>query len=170
MKKRFAIVLSALMVLAMASVAVSAASQQATSEPVQSAEEKAEAERQQEVANFTENVATPLVKNASIDGCTVAPIMLNRVIVEANNQAAAIGGSVVAAFDVEGTPGTHVINCGVVVAGGSYAVLHQKHDGTWEQLPCTVLGNGQLQFTTTSFSPIAVVALGGTAKSPATGE
>ena len=45
-----------------------------------------------------------------------------------------------------------------VTAGQKIAVLHQKHDGSWEVINPDSVGNGTVTATFTSLSPIAFVA------------
>ena len=49
-----------------------------------------------------------------------------------------------------------------VKAGETVIVLHQKADGTWEQLPVVQVVDGKVVFTATSFSPIAIVKVAST--------
>ena len=44
-----------------------------------------------------------------------------------------------------------------VKASGHYVVLHQKADGTWEQLAAIVTQDGYVSATFTSFSPVVVM-------------
>ena len=53
-----------------------------------------------------------------------------------------------------------------VTAGQKVAVLHQKHDGTWEVVPVVGVSAGSVTATFTSLSPVAII----TYASPKTGE
>jgi hypothetical protein len=60
---------------------------------------------------------------------------------------------------IPGTPVDVTVKHEGVKAGKTYAVLHYIGDGEWETLKATVLGDGALKFTTTSFSPFAIVEI-----------
>ena len=51
-----------------------------------------------------------------------------------------------------------------VTAGQKIAVLHQKHDGSWEVINPDSVGNGTVTATFTSLSPIAFVAYNASAQ------
>lgn len=55
-------------------------------------------------------------------------------------------------------------NVSGVVAGQKIAVLHQKHDGTWEVIAPDSVGNGTVTATFTSLSPVAIVAYNASAQ------
>ena len=51
-----------------------------------------------------------------------------------------------------------------VTAGQKIALLHQKHDGSWEFINPDSVGNGTVTATFTSLSPIAFVAYNASAQ------
>ena len=55
-------------------------------------------------------------------------------------------------------------NVSGVTEGQKIAVLHQKHDGSWETITPDAVGNGTVTATFTSLSPVAIVAYNASAQ------
>lgn len=60
------------------------------------------------------------------------------------------------------------LGCPNVWKGQTVTILHQKADGTWEQITPSKVGNNYVTFTLTSYSPVAIVI--DASKAPKTGD
>lgn len=82
----------------------------------------------------------------------------------ATNKDAKVTASVKTVLNLEATVGDKPVTVTVknneILAGKTYVVLHYVGGKTlWETLPATVTKSGELTFTTTTFSPFAVVEI-----------
>ena len=163
MKKKIAVVLTALMVMAMGTTAFAATSPTTKTSETTTAEATAYA-----------NV-TVAADGIVIDGVasSAAPTVkaVTTAQVEAQTQAVASvapTAKVLQMIDVtlpvsfEKAQLTFSVNG--VTAGQKIAVLHQKHDGSWEVINPDSVGNGTVTATFTSLSPIAFVAYNASAQ------
>ncbi len=60
------------------------------------------------------------------------------------------------------------IGCPNVWKGQTVTILHQKADGSWEQIAPSKVGNNYVTFTLTSYSPVAIAI--DASKAPKTGD
>ena len=60
------------------------------------------------------------------------------------------------------------LGCPNVWKGQTVTILHQKADGSWEQITPSKVGNNYVTFTLTSYSPVAIVI--DASKAPKTGD
>lgn len=107
---------------------------------------------------------------ATVNGAPVAAVTTPLAPAQVQTMAAAAqtmvgpGATVLKAFDLQipgYTGGTAQVRLAVsgVTAGMGVATLHQKHDGTMERVPSKA-GNGYVDATFTSLSPVAIVVTG----------
>ena len=141
MKKKIAVVLTALMVMAMGTTAFAATSPTTKTSETTTTEATAYA-----------NVTTAQVEAAQTQAvASVAPtakvLQMIDVTLPVSFEKAQL------TFSVNG-----------VTAGQKIAVLHQKHDGSWEVINPDSVGNGTVTATFTSLSPIAFVAYNASAQ------
>ena len=159
MKKKIAVVLTALMVMAKGTTAFAATSPTTKTSETTTTEATAYA-----------NV-TVAAGGIVIDGVasTAAPTV--KAVTTAQTQAVASvapTAKVLQMIDVtlpvsfEKAQLTFSVNG--VTAGQKIAVLHQKHDGSWEVINPDSVGNGTVTATFTSLSPIAFVAYNASAQ------
>lgn len=77
---------------------------------------------------------------------------------ELNTKVQSVGGTLVAVFDLSGTPGDITVNSSQIVANKSYKVLHFT-GGQWTECAVKSVAAGSLVFHAPSFSPFAIVAV-----------
>ena len=150
MKKKIAVVLTALMVMAMGTTAFAATSPTTKTSETTTAEATA-------YANVTAAPTVKAVTTAQVEAAqtqavaSVAPtakvLQMIDVTLPVSFEKAQL------TFSVNG-----------VTAGQKIAVLHQKHDGSWEVINPDSVGNGTVTATFTSLSPIAFVAYNASAQ------
>lgn len=77
-----------------------------------------------------------------------------------------VTAAIVAAVEIDATITGDKADIAIAVpdvkAGETVIVLHQKADGTWEQLPVVEVANGKVTATFTSFSPVVIVKVAST--------
>lgn len=164
MKKKIAALLTALMVMAMGTTAYAAISPTTTTTDTNTT-----------TASSYANV-TVAENGVVIDGVasTVAPSIT--AVTEAQVQAAqaqavatvAPTAKVLQMVDVSLPVSFSKVqltfNVSGVVKGQKIAVLHQRHDGSWEKITPDAVGNGSVTATFTSLSPVAIVAYNASAQ------
>ena len=179
MKKKIAVLLTALMVLTMGTTVFAAGSSSSNAEPVKTQAQVAAEKEAEALASGVSAGAAGIVidgaastVNASITA--VAPATVD----SAKNAATVLAGSnasvlkvVNVTLPVDFKSVTITFAVSGVKAGQNVSVLHQTASGAWELLPATA-GNGTITATFTSLSPVAFIVNGtaaGTAASPKTG-
>ena len=165
MKKKIAVVLTALMVMAMGTTAFAATSPTTKTSETTTAEATA-------YANVTVAAGGIVIDGvASTAAPTVKAVTTAFTVGAAQTQAVASvapTAKVLQMIDVtlpvsfEKAQLTFSVNG--VTAGQKIAVLHQKHDGSWEVINPDSVGNGTVTATFTSLSPIAFVAYNASAQ------
>lgn len=179
MKKR----LTAMMALTMAGVLLFAipVSASSTSTTTTSAAQKAKQEAAAPATAMAEGVSVKadavMVGGKAVSAEVIAKIKLapvtNATVSAALTHAQAAvspSASVLKIMDVtipdelKGQPVTMTFEVPSVSAGQKVMVLHQKADGTWEEISPDAVANGQVTATFTSFSPIAFVVYNTAAK------
>lgn len=133
--KRLALVLAAVMVLAVSSVAFAAASPSGSS-----------------VISVSD---VDLGRVSSADAAQLESAAADYVARVYGEKFAA---EELATYDlIAKSAGTITLNVAGVKAGDNIIVIHKKADGTIEIIPATVLANGVISFYMGSFSPISIV-------------
>ena len=162
MKKKIAVVLTALMVMAMGTTAFAATSPTTKTSETTTAEATA-------YANVTV-AAGGIVIDGVASTATVKAVTTAQVEAAQTQAVASVAptAKVLQMIDVtlpvsfEKAQLTFSVNG--VTAGQKIAVLHQKHDGSWEVINPDSVGNGTVTATFTSLSPIAFVAYNASAQ------
>ena len=134
MKKKIAVVLTALMVMAMGTTAFAATSPTTKTSETTTAEATAYAN----VTVAAGGIVIDGVASTAAPTVKAVPVSFEKAQLT---------------FSVNG-----------VTAGQKIAVLHQKHDGSWEVINPDSVGNGTVTATFTSLSPIAFVAYNASAQ------
>lgn len=107
---------------------------------------------------------------------TIAPISSEDILNDALQQAQTLvnkDASILKLFDVSLPDGDYSagvqikFNVAEIQAGQNVSVLHQRKDGSWENLKVDQVENGAVTATFTSFSPVAIVV---SATAPGTGD
>jgi hypothetical protein len=178
MKKKILAVVAALAIMTVGTTAFAASSPSGsdvdTSEEETTEAEADEEEEEDEDADAAEAAAeyaeaTTVSVDSSLGFKVVSSAVKAEVVTAAEEAVADVSddAELVAVVDlkpegdyVKGTAVTLTIQHADIDATHAYAVLHQLSDGTWEQLAATVTKDGELTFTTTSFSAFAIVDLG----------
>lgn len=100
---------------------------------------------------------------ASVEGAKVAPVTAE-VANAAAAQAKAVAGTNAAIATIvdlsvpEGTgEGVFTLSVPTVKAGQAIIILHQKADGTWEEISPEEVKDGAVTFKMSSYSPVAIV-------------
>lgn len=150
MKKKIAVVLTALMVMAMGTTAFAATSPTTKTSETTTAEATAYANVTVAAGGIViDGVASTAAQTQAV--ASVAPtakvLQMIDVTLPVSFEKAQL------TFSVNG-----------VTAGQKIAVLHQKHDGSWEVINPDSVGNGTVTATFTSLSPIAFVAYNASAQ------
>lgn len=165
MKKKIAVLFTALMVMAMGTTAFAATSPTTKTTDTTTTE-----------ATSYANVTVAAEGGVVIDGVasTVAPTVTavtTAKVEEAQAQAVASiaeTAKVLQMVDVSLPVSFEKVqltfNVNGVTAGQKIAVLHQKHDGSWETITPDSVGNGTVTATFTSLSPVAFVAYNASAQ------
>ena len=161
MKKKIAVVLTALMVMAMGTTAFAA-----TSPTTKTTTAEATA-----YANVTVAAGGIVIDGVASTAAPTVKAVTTAQVEAAQTQAVASvapTAKVLQMIDVtlpvsfEKAQLTFSVNG--VTAGQKIAVLHQKHDGSWEVINPDSVGNGTVTATFTSLSPIAFVAYNASAQ------
>ena len=164
MKKKIAVVLTALMVMAMGTTAFAATSP--TTKTSETTTTKATA-----YANVTVAEGGIVIDGVASTAAPTVKAVTTAQVEAAQTQAVASvapTAKVLQMIDVtlpvsfEKAQLTFSVNG--VTAGQKIAVLHQKHDGSWEVINPDSVGNGTVTATFTSLSPIAFVAYNASAQ------
>ena len=179
MKKKMFAVLAGVMVLMLGSVAVMAAGSTDSGKDTTVSEDLAKVVEGATLDNGTAVTVTPLETAVVEEGQVKASETLQSAGVNVEGKKI----TTVAAVDVARPAGVtdEELEAGVavtfkvtgIVSGKTYAVLHQKADGTWEKLQAEVKADGSITAIFHSFSPVLVVEIedqAATATSPKTGE
>lgn len=164
MKKKIAVVLTALMVMAMGTTAFAATSPTTKTSETTTAEATA-------YANVTVAAGGIVIDGVASTAAPTVKAVTTAQVEAAQTQAVASvapTAKVLQMIDVtlpvsfEKAQLTFSVNG--VTAGQKIAVLHQKHDGSWEVINPDSVGNGTVTATFTSLSPIAFVAYNASAQ------
>lgn len=165
MKKKIAVLLTSLMVMAMGTTTAFAA----TSPTTQTSQPQAT------TATSYANVSVPtggvVINGVVVDTVpTITPVTTSQVETAQAQAVAMVAPTarVLQMIDVE-LPVSFdrvqlTFSVSGVTAGQKLAILHQKHDGTWETIIPDSVGNGTVTATFTSLSPIAFVAYNASAQ------
>ena len=164
MKKKIAVVLTALMVMAMGTTAFAATSPTTKTSVTTTTEATA-------YANVTVAEGGIVIDGVASTAAPTVKAVTTAQVEAAQTQAVASvapTAKVLQMIDVtlpvsfEKAQLTFSVNG--VTAGQKIAVLHQKHDGSWEVINPDSVGNGTVTATFTSLSPIAFVAYNASAQ------
>ena len=161
MKKKIAVVLTALMVMAMGTTAFAATSPTTKTSETTTTEATAYAN----VTEAADGIVIDGVASTAVKAVTTAQVEAAQTQAVAS---VAPTAKVLQMIDVtlpvsfEKAQLTFSVNG--VTAGQKIAVLHQKHDGSWEVINPDSVGNGTVTATFTSLSPIAFVAYNASAQ------
>lgn len=164
MKKKIAVVLTALMVMAMGTTAFAATSPTNKTSETTTTEATA-------YANVTVAEGGIVIDGVASTAAPTVKAVTTAQVEAAQTQAVASvapTAKVLQMIDVtlpvsfEKAQLTFSVNG--VTAGQKIAVLHQKHDGSWEVINPDSVGNGTVTATFTSLSPIAFVAYNASAQ------
>lgn len=164
MKKKIAVVLTALMVMAMGTTAFAATSPTTKTSETTTTEATA-------YANVTVAADGIVIDGVASTAAPTVKTVTTAQVEAAQTQAVASvapTAKVLQMIDVtlpvsfEKAQLTFSVNG--VTAGQKIAVLHQKHDGSWEVINPDSVGNGTVTATFTSLSPIAFVAYNASAQ------
>lgn len=164
MKKKIAVVLTALMVMVMGTTAFAATSPTTKTSETTTTEAAA-------YANVTVAADGIVIDGVASTAAPTVKAVTTAQVEEAQAQAVANvapTAKVLQMIDVtlpvsfEKAQLTFSVNG--VTAGQKIAVLHQKHDGSWEVINPDSVGNGTVTATFTSLSPIAFVAYNASAQ------
>lgn len=164
MKKKIAVVLTALMVMAMGTTAFAATSPTTKTSETTTTEATA-------YANVTVAAGGIVIDGVASTAAPTVKAVTTAQVEAAQTQAVASvapTAKVLQMIDVtlpvsfEKAQLTFSVNG--VTAGQKIAVLHQKHDGSWEVINPDSVGNGTVTATFTSLSPIAFVAYNASAQ------
>ncbi|MBQ7920248.1 MAG: LPXTG cell wall anchor domain-containing protein [Lachnospiraceae bacterium] len=117
-----------------------------------------------ETTTVTTSVAGATITEASMDTVSAAVTEANKLYGENSFVASVVELNVPA-----GTGAAEfTLGCPNVWKGQTVTILHQKADGTWEQITPSKVGNNYVTFTLTSYSPVAIVI--DASKAPKTGD
>lgn len=100
--------------------------------------------------------------STTVSGATIAAVSEETAVAAIAQAKAVVNENVFIATVVDlnvpaGTgAATFTLNCPNVWAGQKVTVLHQKADGTWENIKPDSVANGAVTFTLTSYSPVAI--------------
>ena len=158
MKKKIAVVLTALMVMAMGTTAFAATSP--TTKTSETTTTEATAYANVTVAAGVASTAAPTVKAVTTAQVEAAQTQAVASVAPTAKVLQMIDVTLPVSF--EKAQLTFSVNG--VTAGQKIAVLHQKHDGSWEVINPDSVGNGTVTATFTSLSPIAFVAYNASAQ------
>ena len=161
MKKKIAVVLTALMVMAMGTTAFAATSPTTkTSETTTTAYANVTVAADGIVIDGVASTAAPTVKAVTTAQVEAAQTQAVASVAPTAKVLQMIDVTLPVSF--EKAQLTFSVNG--VTAGQKIAVLHQKHDGSWEVINPDSVGNGTVTATFTSLSPIAFVAYNASAQ------
>lgn len=164
MKKKVAALLTAIMVMAMGTTAMAAPSATTTTTDTTTTTATAYAD------------VTVASNGVVIDGAasnvtpTITAVTTAQVEAAQAQAVASISSTakvlkmVDVSLPVSFTKAQLTFNVSGVTEGQKIAVLHQKHDGSWETITPDAVGNGTVTATFTSLSPVAIVAYNASAQ------
>lgn len=180
MKKRIlALVAAATLVMGMTMSVSAAASSTASSTAQQvvvlpSTSTVATTGSQNITANTVAEFAQTTTVTTSVAGAKIEAASAETAAAAADQAKAIYGDNAFIATVVELTvpAGTgaaeFTLGCPNVWKGQTVTILHQKADGSWEQITPSKVGNNYVTFTLTSYSPVAIAI--DASKAPKTGD
>ena len=163
MKKKIAVVLTALMVMAMGTTAFAATSPTTKTSETTTAEATA-------YANVTVAAGGIVIDGVASTAAPTVKAVTTAQVEAAQTQAVASVAPTAKVLQIDVTlpvsfeKAQLTFSVNGVTAGQKIAVLHQKHDGSWEVINPDSVGNGTVTATFTSLSPIAFVAYNASAQ------
>ena len=160
MKKKIAVVLTALMVMAMGTTVFAATSPTTKTSETTTAYANVTVAAGGIVIDGVASTATPTVKAVTTAQVEAAQTQAVASVAPTAKVLQMIDVTLPVSF--EKAQLTFSVNG--VTAGQKIAVLHQKHDGSWEVINPDSVGNGTVTATFTSLSPIAFVAYNASAQ------